>query len=101
MIRIFKRRPLLGIAMLMLGWFAIYTGQTGLARWDAISNGYRAHIVISLLAGSGLITCGLLAFARRWASPGMLRAGSAAAVAAGMSLIVGIATNILPCTSPG
>lgn len=95
-----KQRPLFAVSMLILGLVAIQSGQNGLPRWVNISNGYRAHIVVSLLAGVGLITCGVLALTRRKALPALLRLGSTACLAVGISLILGTVTHVLPCTSP-
>lgn len=86
--------------MLLFGYVISAGGYRVVSKWREISGPYAAIAILWVVAGVVMLTAALGILASRGRQPLPLWAGGAGAAAAGVSLIVGVLTYVIPCAGP-
>ncbi len=89
-----------GVLLLLFGVLVSLGGFRVASQWRAISPAYAAVGVLWAAAGFVMLACAVGAFASGGRHRVALWAGGAGAGAAGLSLIIGVLTYVVPCAGP-
>lgn len=84
----------------MLGFVGLSAGHTTLREWGAISPALRMCGLLWTLAGAVTMVTGLWALGSLGRNRMPLLVGGAAAALAGIVLVVGVLTYVVPCSGP-
>jgi hypothetical protein len=86
--------------LLLLGFVGLSSGHSTLREWAAISPALRICGLLWILTGAVTMVTGLWALGSLGRNRVPLLVGGAATALAGMVLVVGVLTYVIPCSGP-
>lgn len=86
--------------LLLFGFVGLSAGYQTLRDWSSITPGYASCGLLWILAGTVMIVTGLWVLGSLGRHRIPLLAGGAATALAGMVLVVGVLTYVIPCSGP-
>ena len=92
---------LMGLVVALLGFPFFSSGQDAVVKWSVISTAYAACGVGWIVAGTAMIVAGLWTLGSVGRRKVSLWISATAATLAGMILIVGVRSAVIPCGGPG
>jgi hypothetical protein len=88
-------------AMLFFGFVVSSAGYETLREWSSISPGYASCGLLWVVAGPVMLVAGLWLLGSLGRNRVPLLVGGAATALAGIVLVVGVLTYVIPCGGPG
>lgn len=86
--------------LLMFGFVVLSAGRDTVREWASISSALRTCGLLWILAGAVIIVTGLWVLGSLGRQRIPLLVGGAATALAGMVLVVGVLTYVIPCSGP-
>jgi len=86
--------------LLMFGFVVLFAGRDTVREWTSIGSALRACGLLWILAGAVMIVTGLWVLGSLGRHRIPLLVGGAATALAGMVLLVGVLTYVIPCSGP-
>jgi len=86
--------------LLLFGFVALSAGYQTLRDWSSITPGYASCGLLWILTGAVMIVTGLWVLGSLGRHRIPLLVGGAATALAGMVLVVGVLTYVIPCSGP-
>jgi len=87
-------------ALLMFGFVVLFVGRDTVREWASIGSALRTCGLLWLLAGTAMIVTSLWVLGSLGRRRIAVLVGGAAAALAGMVLVVGVLTYVIPCSGP-